>query len=351
VLRYLIRRIAWMIPTFLGVTLLVFAAARSTPGDAAAMASSSAEGADPSLDVGARRERFRAEHLLDAPIWKQYLHFLGPWDLSPRGHPSFGGSGVHPWHGLLALDFGEEYGRPTVAVADEVWRRLAVTVPLALVSVLLAFGIAIPIGVRSATKRGSASERATTGLLYALHATPTFWLGLMLVLLFGAAGLGWLPVVGLHDKDAAALSPLAWSVDLVLHAILPVATLTLPLLAYLSRQVKGAMVDALESDYVRAARARGLPESSVVWRHALRNSLLPLITLAGSILPAAIGGSVVVETVFALPGMGRYAYEGLLARDLNIVLATTAVSATLTFVGILLADLAYAAADPRIRHG
>jgi peptide/nickel transport system permease protein len=194
-------------------------------------------------------------------------------------------------------------------------------------------------------------EHATTLLLYALHATPTFWLGLMLVLLFGAAGLSWLPVVGLHDKDAAALSPAAWSGDLVLHAILPVATLTLPLLAYLSRQVKGAMVDALESDYVRAARARGLPERSVVWRHALRNSLLPLITLAGSILPAAIGGSVVVETVFALPGMGRYAYEGLLARDLNIVLATTAVSAAMTFVGILLADLANAAADPRIRHG
>jgi peptide/nickel transport system permease protein len=194
-------------------------------------------------------------------------------------------------------------------------------------------------------------ERATTLLLYALHATPTFWLGLMFVLLFGAAGLAWLPVVGLHDKDAAALSPAAWSEDLVLHAILPVATLTLPLLAYLSRQVKGAMVDALESDYVRAARARGVPESSVVWRHALRNSLLPLITLAGSILPAAIGGSVVVETVFSLPGMGRYAYEGLLARDLNIVLATTAAAAAMTFVGILLADLACAVADPRIRHG
>jgi peptide/nickel transport system permease protein len=173
----------------------------------------------------------------------------------------------------------------------------------------------------------------------------------MLVLLFGAAGLAWLPVVGLHDPDADSLSSAARALDLARHAILPVATLALPLLAYLSRQVKGEMVEALESDYVRAARARGVPEREVVLRHALRNSLLPLITLAASILPAAIGGSVVVETVFALPGMGRYAYEGLLARDLNVVVGTTAVSAVITFAAILMADLAYAAADPRIRHG
>jgi peptide/nickel transport system permease protein len=340
-----------MVPTFLGITLLVFAAARATPGDAALLASSAAEGAEPSLDLQASRARFRAEHLLDAPLWKQYLHFLGPFDLSPGGHSSFGGRGSHPWHGLLALDFGSEYLRPTVRVGDEIGKRLAVTVPLALLSTLLAFALAIPIGVLSATRSGSGLERAASFVLYALHATPTFWLGLMLVLLFGAAGLAWLPVVGLHDPDADSLSSAARALDLARHAILPVATLALPLLAYLSRQVKGEMVEALESDYVRAARARGVPEREVVLRHALRNSLLPLITLAASILPAAIGGSVVVETVFALPGMGRYAYEGLLARDLNVVVGTTAVSAVITFAAILMADLAYAAADPRIRHG
>ena len=350
-LSYVLRRLAWMVPTFLGITLLVFAAARATPGDAAMLASSAAESADPSLDLQARRARFRAEHLLDAPLWKQYLHFLGPFDLSPRGHARFGGSGSHPWNGLLALDFGNEFLRPTVPVGEEIGRRLAVTAPLALLSTLLAFLIAIPIGVFAATRRGSGLERAASFVLYALHATPTFWLGLMLVLLFGAAGLSWLPVVGLHGPDAESLAPAARGLDLARHAILPVATLALPLLAYLARQVKGAMVEALESDYVRAARARGVPERRVVVRHALRNSLLPLITLAGSILPAAIGGSVVVETVFALPGMGRYAYEGLLTRDLNVVVGTTAVSAAITFAAILLADLAYAAADPRIRHG
>lgn len=346
-LRYVLRRLAWMVPTLLGITLVVFVAARAAPGDAAIAAASAS---DPSLDLEARRTFFRAQHLYDQPFWQQYLHFLGPFDLSPRGHPVFGGTAEHPWHGLLALDFGTEFARPTVHVADEILDRLAVTVPLALLSILLAYGIAVPLGVLSAVRRGSFSERAAAFSLFALHSVPAFWLGLMLVLLFGAAGLGWLPVVGLHDKDADTLPPLANLWDTALHMILPVATLALPSLAYLSRQVKGAMVEALESDSVRAARARGLSESAVVVRHALRSSLLPLVTLAGSILPALIGGSVVVETVFSIPGMGRYAYEGILARDLNIILATTTLSAALTLAGILLADLAYAVVDPRIRY-
>ena len=347
-LRYVLRRLAWMVPTLLGITLVVFLAARAAPGDAALAASS---GSDPSLDLEARAAFFRAEHLYDQPIWKQYLHFLGPFDLSPRGHPAFGGAGEHPWHGLLALDFGAEFARPTVRVADEILRRLAITVPLALISILLAYGIAVPLGVLAAVRRGSWTERVASFGLLALHSVPSFWLGLLLVLLFGAAGLGWLPVVGLHDKDADTLSPLANLGDTALHLVLPVLTLALPSLAYLSRQVKGAMIEALESDSVRAARARGLKESAVVVRHALRGSLLPLVTLAGSILPALIGGSVVVETVFSIPGMGRYAYEGILARDLNVILATTTLGATMTLVGILLADLAYAVVDPRIRHG
>ena len=346
-LRYSLRRLAWMVPTLLGITLLVFAAARAAPGDAALAAA----GNDPGLDLEARAAFFRAEHLYDEPLWKQYLHFLGPFDLSPRGHRAFGGSGAHPWHGLLAFDLGTEFARPGVSVADEIVRRLGVTVPLTLASILLAYAIAVPIGVLSAVRRGSIGERAAALFLFGLHSVPAFWLGLMLVLLFGAAGLAWLPAVGLHDKDADALPPLAHAWDTARHAILPVATLALPSLAYLSRQVRGAMVEALESEFVRAARAKGVPERSVVVRHALRSSLLPLVTLAGSILPALIGGSIVVETVFAIPGMGRYAYEGILSRDLNVILATTMLSAALTLAGILLADLAYAVVDPRIRHG
>ena len=349
-LRYLLRRLAWTIPTFLGITLLVFAAARAAPGNAATVAHGGSESAEGSAEIAARSARYRAEYLLDQPLWKQYLHFLGPFDLSASGHPRFGGTGAHPWHGLLAFDFGREYGRPSIPVGEEIQRRLAVTAPLALAAILLAYLVAIPIGVLAAVRRGSWIECALTLGLFGLHAAPPFWIGTMAILLFGAAGLGWLPVVGLHGREADALPPLARAWDTLLHAILPVLALSLPMLAYLSRQVRGAMIEALGSDYVRAARARGIRESSVVLRHALRNSLLPLITLASGVLPAAIGGSVVVETVFAIPGMGRYAYEGLLARDLNVILATTTVSAALTFAALLLADLAYAVADPRIRH-
>jgi peptide/nickel transport system permease protein len=349
-LAYLLRRLLWTVPTFLGITLLVFAAARALPGNAATIAAGGPESRESSVELEARSARYRAEYLLDQPLWKQYLHFLGPYDLSPAGHARFGGSGAHPWHGLLAFDFGREYGRPTVSVGDELLQRLEVTVPLALAAILLAYLVAIPIGVYTAARRGSIVERALTLSLFALHATPAFWLGLMAILLFGAAGLGWLPVVGLHGRDADALAPAAYARDTVLHAILPVSVLALPMLAYLSRQVRASMIEALESDYVRAARARGIPERAVVLRHALRNSLLPLITLASGVLPAAIGGSVVVETVFAIPGMGRYAYEGLLARDLNVILATTTVSAAVTFAALFLADVAYAVADPRIRH-
>ena len=348
---YVLRRLLWMVPTLLGITLVVFLAARAAPGEAAVVLADAGEGAEPGLDSQERIARFREEHLFDRTLVRQYLHFLGPFDLSPRGHAACGGSGAHPWHGLLAFDFGHEFARPTVGVAGELGRRLRVTVPLALTSILLAWALAVPLGVLSAVRRGSPGERAAALFLFALHSVPAFWLGLMGILAFGAAGLAWLPVVGLHDKDASALAPLPYAWDVVKHAILPVATLALPSLAYLSRQVKGAMVEALESDYVRAARAKGLPERAVIVRHALRNSLLPLVTLSGSILPALIGGSVVVETVFSIPGVGRYAYEGLLARDLNVILATTTVSAVMTLAGILLADLAYAAVDPRIRHG
>jgi peptide/nickel transport system permease protein len=172
----------------------------------------------------------------------------------------------------------------------------------------------------------------------------------VLILVFGATGLGWLPVLGTADKDAATFGPLARALDVIVHAILPVAALSIGSIAYVSRHVKSGVVEVLREDWMRAARARGLSEKRALVRHGLRNALLPVITLFASVLPALVGGSVVVETIFGLEGMGRYAYEGMLQRDTNIILATTVLSAALTLLGILLADLLYAFTDPRIRH-
>ena len=168
---------------------------------------------------------------------------------------------------------------------------------------------------------------------------------------FGEAGLGWLPVLGLHDKDASELGAWRYAWDACTHALLPVVTLAYGGIAYLSRQMRAGTLEVVAQDYVRTARAMGLSESRVMWKHAFKNALLPVITLFASLLPALIGGSVIVETVFDLPGMGRYAYEGLLQRDYNVVMATTTLSAVMTMLGMLVSDLMYGWADPRVRHG
>lgn len=349
---YAARRVLWIVPTWLGITLVVFAAIRLAPGDPAMLrfGGDAAEGAVPSsVDVAAEIARFRQANLLDQPLWRQYLGFLGPFHLGAEGHRWFGGSGERPWGGALLFDFGREYQRPSVRVGSEMLRRLRVTLPLSAAALLVSYLVAVPLGVWSARRRGRPAERLSSAALFLAHAIPGFWLGLLLVLAFGATGLGWLPVLGLHDPGAERLGRAAYAWDVVRHSILPVAALSLGSLAYLARQVRGAMLDALAQDYVRAARAVGLGERAVVYGHALRNALLPAVTLFGGAVPFLVGGSVVVERVFELPGMGSYVYEGLLTRDFNVVQATSLVAALVTLGGILLSDLGCALVDPRIR--
>jgi peptide/nickel transport system permease protein len=259
-------------------------------------------------------------------------------------------TGVDKWGGLLALDLGREMqsNRPVI---QELGRRLQVTVPLSLVSVLLSYLVALPLGIFSARRQGTKVDGAVTVGLFLLYSIPTFWAGLMLILTFGATGLGWLPVVGLVDKDHDSLSAAGKVWDVVLHCILPVLTLTYGSLAYLSRQMRAGMLDVIGQDYIRTARAKGLAERAVVYKHALRNSMIPVLTLLASILPVLIGGSVIVERVFDIPGMGSYAFEGLLQRDFTIVMATTLFVGIMTQLGILLSDVLYSVVDPRIRVG
>ena len=349
---YVLRRLLWIVPTLFGITLLVFVAIRLAPGDPAIVMIGMGTGGEVSQDVDyeARIAKFRREHALDRPLVVQYLGFLGPFNVRPDGHPWFGGSGADPWGGLLVLDLGNEYQRKTKSIVEELGERLKVTIPLSLISTFLIYFFAIPSGIYSAVRAGAKLDVTLTVLLFVLYSIPTFWAGLMLILGFGAAGLDWLPILGLHGKDAAELSGWAYAWDTVLHSILPIATLTYGGLAYLSRQMRAGMIEVIQSDFIRTARAKGLSERVVVFKHALRNSLIPVITLFASILPVLIGGSLIVEVVFDIPGMGRYAYEGLIARDYGIIMATTTFSALMTLLGILLSDIAYALVDPRIRY-
>jgi peptide/nickel transport system permease protein len=352
VLALVLRRLLLFPPLLVGISLVVFLAVHAAPGDPAELRPGGVpgeEGTGESPDAAAAA--FRERNLLDRPLARQYLHFLGPFDLSPRGHAWFGGSGADPWHGLLALDLGGELHRPSVGVLEELARRLRVTVPLAACAALLAYGLAIPLGLWSSRRRGTRADGAVSLVLFGVDALPSFWVALMLVLVFGAAGLDWLPTLGLASRGAQDWSLAARALDVALHALLPVLTLALGSLAYLSRQMRAGLLEALPSGFVLAARAKGLSERQALVRHALPNALLPILTLAAAVLPALVGGSIVVETVFDLPGVGRYAYEGLVWRDYSVVLATATLSAAMTLVGLALSDLACAWLDPRIRHG
>ncbi len=347
--RWILGRLAWMVPTLLGITLVVFLAVHAAPGDPASVAEDALDGASSDVDVAASSARFRAEHLLDAPLWRQYLHFVGPFDLSPDGPTWLGGSGARIWHGLLAFDFGDEWGRPGVAVAGEIARRLRVTVPLTAAALILAYLVAIPLGAWSALRDRTKRAGLVTTALLGLHATPSFWLALLAIGAFGPSGLDVLPVFGLSSSAADGADVWTRAGDVAIHAVLPVLVLAAGSLAWLARHVRGSVLQELRSDYVRTALATGATEREIVRRHALPNALLPVLTFLGSVLPALVGGSVVVESVFGIEGIGKYAFEGLLRRDLNVILATTTLSAVLTLLGLLASDVAYGLLDPRIR--
>ena len=270
------------------------------------------------------------------------------WYYTDGGAGRIQNTGEKPYDGLLALDLGREMQdrRP---VMGELIKRLKVTVPLALVSVLLSYLIALPLGIFSVRRQGTFIDNLVTLGLFILYSIPTFWAGLMLILIFGRTGLDVLPVIGLHDKDADRMGALAYAWDTVLHCILPVLTLTYGSFAYLSRQMRAGMLDVIRQDYIRTARAKGLSDERVVYKHALRNSMIPVLTLLASILPILVGGALITEYIFGIPGMGSYAYEGLLKRDFNIVMATTLFVGIMTQFGILLSDIAYSLVDPRIR--
>lgn len=338
----LVLRLLRAAATLFGLVLVTFLLLRLAPGDPAALrfADPTTSPAPGALEAVAR---FREAHLLDRSLPVQFLHYLGPFDLSARGHEWFGGSGEHRWNGLLALDLGHEYLRPSVSIASELGQRLRVTIPLALVSALLALALAVPLGIAQALRRGSAFDVVASLTTLTLYSTPVFWGALLLLAAFGPAGLGLFPVMGSQAFETFG--------GAVRHSVLPVVCMSYGALAYVSRQMRSAVLETVRQDYVLAARARGLPERAVVLRHIVRNSLLPALTLVGQVLPWLVGGSLVVETVFEIPGMGKYAFDSIERREYDAVAACVLVSGVMTLAGLALSDFLYARFDPRLRHG
>lgn len=319
--RYILKRILVSIPILLGITLLSFAVIHIAPGKPTDLQTQ--------LNIKVSYEaRMRLEVLygLDKPLPLQYAMWLKR---------------------FLFLDFGRSFvdDRP---VLDKIKERIPITLIIELLSILLILAIAIPIGVSCAVKENSLFDKSAGVFVFMGFAMPTFWLALILMsLLCVKAGL--LPVSGIASFNFDDMSVIEKVVDLLRHLALPIFVSAFGGLAGFSRYVRSSMLNVLREDYIRTARAKGLPEKVVVYKHALRNGLLPLITILGLSVPGLIGGSVIFESIFAIPGMGRLFYESTMSRDYPTIMGILTIGAVLTLLGNMLADIAYSYADPRIR--
>jgi peptide/nickel transport system permease protein len=319
---YLIKRLILMVPLFIGITVISFAVIHLAPGSPVDMATDLNPKA--TADVKAR---LRALYGLDKPLHVQY------WNWMSR---------------LVTFDFGNSFSQDGRKVTDKVLERLPITIYINVISLLLILLLAIPIGVLSATYQNSLFDKATTVLVFAGFAVPHFWLALLLMILFGVQ-LGWLPISGLKSLNYEYLPPAVQLWDRVSHLILPIFISASGGLAAYSRYMRSSMLEVIRQDYITTAKAKGLSNRTVTFKHAFRNALLPLLTILGLSIPGLIGGSVIFETIFAIPGMGQLFYASVMARDYPTIMGILVIGAVLTLIGNLIADVSYALADPRIR--
>lgn len=319
--RYVVRRLIQMIPLLIFISILSFSISVLAPGDPVLMFVPPEKKTISPEAMQALRHKYG----LDQPIYLRYFTWLG---------------------NTLRGDWGYSF-RSHDLVTKEVFSRLPNTIILGITSLIFTLLIAIPLGVISAIKRYSIFDYTVTIGAFLGLSLPTFWFALILIELF-ANRLGWLPSMGMQSLGVQ-MNSTQKVVDLAKHLILPVLTLSITDLAYWSRYQRATLLENLSQDFVRTARGKGLKESTVIWRHAFRNALIPMITLLGMSLPDIVGGAVITETIFGWPGMGRLGIESIASRDFPVVMAVTMILALMVIVGNLLADISYSFVDPRIR--
>jgi peptide/nickel transport system permease protein len=306
----------------IGISIISFCVIHLAPGSPV----ESITALDPKVSLEAR-EKLIVQYGLDRPIYAQYIDWL---------------------RRMLVFDFGRSYRD-----GQKVMAKIAVSIPITIlintISIFLIMIISIPIGVTGAVKQGGAYDRFMTIIVFIGFAMPGFWLALMLISFFGIH-LGWLPVQGIVSLDFDSLSFSGRIIDMSAHLVLPVFVSCFGGLAGMSRYVRSSMLEVLGKDYIRTARAKGLKESAVVYKHALKNAILPVITVLGLSVPGLIGGSVIFESIFGIPGMGRLFYESVMGRDYPVIMAILIIGAFLTLIGNLLADISYSLADSRIGY-
>ena len=321
-LQYIAKRLLFMIPILFGITVICFVVMHLAPGSPTDLQTQMNPRASVEL-----KERLRAMYDLDKPLHQQYWIWVKK---------------------LSVLDLGKSFSPDRRPVADKIMERMPITISINILSMILILLLAIPIGVLAAVHQDSLFDRITSIFVFMGFAIPTFWLALLMMILFGI-DLAWLPISGIRSLNYEYLPPGAALWDLLKHLILPVLLSAFGGLAGLSRYMRANMLEVIRQDYIMTARAKGLSERVVIYKHALRNALLPVITILGLSVPGLIGGSVIFETIFAIPGMGQLFYMSVMSRDYPTIMGILFIGAILTLLGNLIADVSYALADPRIR--
>lgn len=324
-LHYLIRRVLIGVLTLLLITLLVYGLIRSMPGTPMTVAQMDM---DPKFRPSVQDiERMRETYGLNDTIPVGYLKWLG---------------------NVAQFDLGRSY-RQKQPVAQLIGERMVPTLLLSVTSLSLAYMLALPMGLWSSMRSGRWDERFVSVLLYMLYSFPSFVAALFLQLAF-AVKLGWLPLFGMESDNFASLTFLGKVWDVFLHALMPVTCMTYGALAYDTRFVKANLEEVVRQDYIRTARAKGVSRFRIMTHHALRNTMIPLVTLLGLSIPGLLSGAVILEQIFSWPGMGLFFFESIAARDYPAIMGLVLMLSFLTLAGQLVADLLYAVVDPRVSY-
>jgi peptide/nickel transport system permease protein len=366
---YIIKRLLLMIPTLIGITMVVYFVVRLAPGDPIeAMIRNQSGNIDPkAMKENADKIRERLGLIEYHWLYDRAGGVMEDGRPKPAGTPQVVSNTVDQvasaavgyvrwFSGLCAGDFGESIKYRTSGGSRNplalIFERIPVTATLNLIAETLIFVIALPVGFAAARYQGKLFDRGSSFIMLALWSVPTILAGTLLLGFLAKGGLGvpWFPIAGLHSLGYEKLGWGEYLADLLLHAALPVVCLVYGGFAYLAKMGRASLLENLRADYVRTARAKGLPEQRVVYHHALRNSLLPMITTMVLAIPGLIGGSVIVERIFSIQGTGNLLVEASMAFDLAVLMAETLLYGVLTLVFLLIGDILYAWADPRVRY-
>ena len=335
-LKYLIKRVLWMIPLLIGISLISFFIMHLAPGDI----TNNEASFNPKASEESR-QKLREMYHLDRPVIVQY----GLW-MKRMATLDFGNSFASHQKPV----FWQTTDKDGFVTKGMIQEALPITLMINILGLIITLTLAIPLGIIAARKYMGWQDKSITLFNFIGFSIPGFWLSLLLMYWLGVMN-NWLPISGLHSLNYDNLEPWGKLKDSISHLILPVLIPSLTGLAGITLFVKNGMLDVLHQDYITTARAKGLSEHKVVYTHALRNALLPLITIVGLSIPGLIGGSVIAETIFAIPGMGKLFFDSVMMRDFPVIMGILTIGSALTLIGNLIADIAYAWADPRVRRG